>query len=326
MTNIKTTIDAKAAFTLSSHGIRPEKLAQDLGRDMPGALSMEVTSPRDGAVETLLEAKTPSGEMLYDWKVNFDLATKTGAIKNFSIYHAANKGLSIGTAAIRNLLRAGHENGDNPAIDKIKLTAELERGAWVWARMGWLPDETSFRRFQKKVQPKLEALEQVLPSVERLGFEAYAMMHTLLDHNVSKKPALIWPLVDSNLSYNINAIEELQQIVRHPRDDERLDLLRGYLQQNRPDQEHIDAAALGKLDKTLRFLRDLDLSGMARDGRINTSLLLFSWEQWEGSLSFDNPDQMNRLNNHMSRFEAKKPAAQNIFIPDKHHSGYGVQS
>ena len=314
------TIDPASEFALNSRGIKSQGLATGFGRDMPGDVSVNIASRNEGVVELTLESRAPaSGDMLYDLKVNFDLVGKEAAIKNFSIHHSANKGLNIGTTAIRNLLRAG-QSPDNAAqpFERINLTAELERGAWVWGKMGWLPTENSFKRFQNKILPKLEALEQVLPASERLEPQAYAVFHTLLDSNISKNAALIWPLVDSGQSYNVAALKDIQEIMQQPREDERHDLLRDYLQQNRPDQADMTGADLAKLDKKLRFLRDLDLDGMAREGRLNTSLLLFSWERWEGSLDFKNQAQMQRLENHLQRFESRQaaqPAPRSIFVP-----------
>lgn len=238
-----------------------------------------------------------TGVTQFDCKFSFNFAAgnKSSAIKNFSIHDARERGQGLGAMVVANLLDTTKAATD---LERIMLTAELERGAFVWAKMGWVPTPTSFTKLQRKCLPKLDVLQQIIPPENRLSPTVYGIFRDLLDATSTHDPKYIWSIVDSAASYDTEALRHLQQISNIPNDQQRLNAIQSAAKRNNITLNESDAI---EADKILRFLKNMDLNGLDRDGKIPVAMVLFAWEQWKGELNLADVDQMRRIESRLQK-------------------------
>ncbi len=262
-----------------------------LTQNLPGHVNCQPKFDLTGDehVVTIIGRDEVTEEEAYECKIGFSFGKHETRLKNFSIHDPQQRGNGLGSQLISNLVEVtrGHDN-----LEQISLTAELERGAMVWLKMGWLPDQTSFTKLQKKCLPKLDVLQQLLPSGERPSATSYGIMRDVLDHQSTSDPTYAWVIVDSGASYSLKGLREIQDISRIEDRAQRHEAIAARAAQNAIPlgPEQIAAA-----DKTLQFIKNLDLDGLAREGRVKAAATLLAWESWKGTLRLDNPLQMQRL-------------------------------
>lgn len=220
---------------------------------------------------------------------------KESRIKNFSIHDPAQRGQGIGAKTVANLLDVTRSHGE---LEQISLTAELERGAMVWLKMGWLPEQTSFTKLQKKCLAKLDTLQQLLPKDERLSPMTYGIFRDILDHQSTSDPSYAWAIVDSGAAYTLKAMRDMQDLANIPDQAERHAAIKARAQANGIAYSDADAS---KADKNLVFIRQLDLDNLAREGRVKVAATILAWESWKGNLRLDNPAQVARLESALGR-------------------------
>lgn len=266
-------------------------------KDLPGDVSHSLESQPTG--DNVVEVSGNSlitGEKKYDCKFtfNFHAGIQKASINNFSIHDPNERGQGLGVKVISNLINCAKES----AIKTINLTAELERGAFVWAKLGWVPNQTSFSKLQKKCQPKLDVLQQLIPSGEGLSHSTFGIFRDLLDSNETKDPKYIWAIVDSSATYKLELLIALQNLANIQDSSERINKIKSLAFQN---DIVLDEPELAEADKTLRFIKNMDLENLSRDSKVSVSVLLFAWEQWKGELDLSDKDQLERLERYISK-------------------------
>lgn len=275
----------KATYQIATSPIDVDKLAHGLPGFVQSRQSMD---PIDGDIIELT-GYDAFGRAKFDCKFSFNqqAGVRASKIKNFSIHDPCERGCGLGAKVIANLLDVTR---DHRNLERISLTAELERGAYVWAKMGWLPYQASFAKLQRSCQPKLDVLQQLIPSQNRLAPAIYGIFRDLLDAETSKDPKFIWAMTDSNAAYDVISLKNLQGVAQIEDTAKR----RQEIQQRATiNGIRYTDATLAQADKDLRFIKNIDLDGLARDGKIPVAVLLFAWEQWKGDLDLNNVDQVS---------------------------------
>jgi hypothetical protein len=146
--------------------------------------------------------------------------------------------------------------------------------------------------------PKLDVLQQLLPEKERLTPTTYGIFRDILDHESTSDPSYAWALVDSQASYSLQSMRELQELANIADGRERHAALRERAHKNGVVYSDKDIQAA---DKVLVFIRNLDLDNLSREGKIKAGATLLAWESWKGTLRFDNPAQVTRLEAALNR-------------------------
>lgn len=269
-----------------------------LSKDLPGRISCshDFNVEHDEHVVLITGHDPATQEESYECKLGFDFnSRKESRIKNFLIFDPKHRGQGLGTQIVANLLEVTRRH---PGLEQIGLTAELERGALVWLKMGWLPEKSSFTRLQKKCLPKLDTLQQLLSPEDRLPATTYGIFRDILDPKQTSEPAYAWALADSGASYRLQALKDLQSVAAIGDRNARHAAIGERARRNGLD---LSAGDVDKADKNLIFLRNLDLDNLAREGKIKVAATILAWESWKGSLRMDNQQQVQRLEAALER-------------------------
>lgn len=278
-------------------GINRSINLETLLEDLPGDVSHSLESQPSGDNVVEVSGNSPiTGEKKYDCKFtfNFHAGIQKASINNFSIHDPSERGQGLGVKVISNLINCAKES----VIKTIALTAELERGAFVWAKLGWVPNQTSFSKLQKICQPKLDVLQQLIPFGEGLSNSTFGIFRDLLDSDATKDPKYIWAIVDSSATYALHSLTALQYIANIQNPDERINQIKALTLQNGIVLDQLESI---QADKTLRFIKNIDLEGLSRNGKVSVSVLLFAWEQWKGELDLNDKNQVERLEGHIGK-------------------------
>ena len=143
-------------------------------------------------------------------KISFHPEKGSLKLDNFYIIDPEQRGQGIGKTGLRNIYNLASQE---EKIKEIHLTATLDNGAYVWAKLGFKPLDGDFARFQKVARKKLHDLQDVLPEGSKIDTDIFEMVDRLLDAEKTKDPRAIWALADMGVmldhSYNNGKLEPI---------------------------------------------------------------------------------------------------------------------
>lgn len=174
-----------------------DDIAQTLANLLPGRKILEFQSTQR-KVSAILKAYDPDTDVeQYNMKVSFNPEKASIKLDNFYVVDPAQRGMGIGRKGLRNIYDLATEES---VIKAIELTATLDNGAYVWAKMGFRPHEGDFAKIQKAAREKLYNLQAELPEGSKIDPDMFAMADHLLDHERVKDPRALWAIADMNVT------------------------------------------------------------------------------------------------------------------------------
>jgi GNAT superfamily N-acetyltransferase len=158
----------------------PSKLMATLLADIPEECRITICCQKGGTGRFELRFSS-GGERIATATRTFDLNERVVKHAGFSVT-PERRGRGLATLLTRNSVDAYREVG----ITKVTLSAGMDAGGYVWARLGFLPSKDEWRQVRGAVRAKLESI----PSVPAEAAEA--VRYALADDEATA----IWEIAD----------------------------------------------------------------------------------------------------------------------------------
>lgn len=190
-----------------------DDIAATLSASLPGKKTVEFHDDKKKFQALLVASDTTEAHEQYRIKVSLDPANGKVKLDTFYIVDPGQRGNGLGKAGLRNIYDLARQE---EKIREIELTATLDNGAYVWAKMGFKPLEADFRRFQIAARERLHQLQEELPGHAKIERDIFDMTDRLLDHEKTKDPRAIWALADMGVSVPYSYNED-RRLVERPK-------------------------------------------------------------------------------------------------------------
>jgi GNAT superfamily N-acetyltransferase len=171
----------------------PEDIAENLAQLLPGQKIFEFQSVRDKITGTLTAYDPATGQESYRMKISFHPEKESIKLDTFYIVDPVQRGQGLGKVGLKNIYDLARSEG---ALTGIDLTATLDNGAYVWAKMGFKAHPGDFAKLQKTVRRKLHDLQEALPQDSKIDADIFGMVDDLMNSEKTKDPRALWALSD----------------------------------------------------------------------------------------------------------------------------------
>jgi hypothetical protein len=251
-----------------------EQAAKILKQDLPPETTVQIDVTEPGQALFTIKAENIFSEMR---SCNFHEHIAYRGSLEVSRYDRS-KGLG------RNLMRNEIELYRACGIDKLEIHAASEVGGYAWARMGFLPDKIK-HDLKDDVQYRWKILADILTEEERAQLKKTDSKHSAIDMNAPKD---IWQIADLKTDMAPRLRDLFAQAAKG---DKRARSLVDTL------QEHYESARVhtGKWGQ-----QKFDLQQeIGASNALSLGKMLLIRTQWNGTLDFNNPEQMARVEKYV---------------------------
>jgi hypothetical protein len=170
----------------------PQFLAGILETIQPNKTKCEVEFKNEKILSLTINVYDESDNKLFESQVTINVEDAVADDKKYFLLDKTKRGNGL----VKPILQKLHEVYSYLGIRTLRTSAELENGAYVWARAGYLPTASSWNKLSKRVLTKLQKLQESLPDDEKIESRLYQFLITTL---ANPNPKGIWLIADAGM-------------------------------------------------------------------------------------------------------------------------------
>lgn len=238
-----------------------DDIGQTLANLLPGKKILEFQGAQKKVSATLTAYDPHTDVEQYKMKVSFNPEKESIKLDNFYVVDPNQRGMGVGRKGLRNIYDLAT---DEHSIKAIELTATLDNGAYVWAKMGFRSHDGDFVKVQKAARERLYDLQESLPEGSKIDADMFAMADHLLDSERMKDPRALWAVADMNVTVPYSYMDGVLQETPKKLGFILLEWMeyRGKLDLSDPEQVARLETALGPKPEAVFLKKDIPMKGM----------------------------------------------------------------
>ncbi len=172
--------------------LTPQHLAKVMIEDVGASIRLKAGFAKDGKFDLFINGYERSGReerRIFFGQIEIDMLSANAEEKKYYVEDGALRGRGYIKPILQNL----HKIYENLGVRVLRVSAELDNGAYVWARAGYLPTQAAWSSLSKKLSFKLLAAQDFLLGQENIKQKYYDL---ILRAAQSDDPRNVWLISD----------------------------------------------------------------------------------------------------------------------------------